>query len=299
MGSDEDHITGEGPAAPDAAPEAAGVAGKQPRGSWFPCPYCGQAHEIGAAGCSVCGGLFEPLSRQASQNQMGPWYLRDEASPFMPGRSYETLQKMVARGKITGDTVLRGPTGRQFWMTAGETPGVANLLGWCHSCKHRVAPDAYSCANCGAVFPVPTDRQALGLGEVRLLPGQGPPTLIARASVRAEQADDPPTAFAAIARAAVTKTASGRPTSPSPLPPAAGPAPGPGGADPAPGPAPDTGSELRAALRVAHGRIVMLRGVLAVLIVVNVLLLTVLAWRVFVAGGASEPAPPDVSGSTP
>ena len=40
------------------------------------CPYCGHAQSaagVGAAQCAACKGLFDPLSRQATQNAMGPW----------------------------------------------------------------------------------------------------------------------------------------------------------------------------------------------------------------------------------
>ena len=73
----------------------------------LPCPYCGTANDAQAYECGSCGGVFEPLSRQATQNAMGPWFVRDESNPFSPGCAYETLRRMVARGKVKPETVLR------------------------------------------------------------------------------------------------------------------------------------------------------------------------------------------------
>lgn len=134
------------------------------------CPYCGQLSRDPKR-CDRCRGHFDHLSRQASQNAMGPWFVRDEANPFRPGCSLETIQRLVARGRLTPESVIRGPSTRQFWTLAKRTPGIANLFGVCHSCQARTAPDARECASCGATFDVSDDRQQLGLGPVRLLPG--------------------------------------------------------------------------------------------------------------------------------
>jgi hypothetical protein len=142
------------------------------------CPYCGTI-SANPRRCDRCLGYFDPLSRQASQNAMGPWFLRDAAHPFRPGMSYETLRDLIKRDKVNRMTILRGPATRQFWSFAGRTPSVANLLGVCHNCQSEVNPDAFSCAGCGAVFSPETDRQHLGLAPVHLLPGQAPPEMIA------------------------------------------------------------------------------------------------------------------------
>ncbi len=145
------------------------------------CPYCGGAAVGGR--CAACGGVLEPLSIQATQNEMGPWFIRDEARPFRPGCSYATIQRLAERGKITGLTVLRGPTTRQFWSFARNVRGVAHLIGECHNCHGPAGAEDYMCRSCGAVFEPPRDRQHFGVGPVRLLPGQAPPEIVAR-SVR-------------------------------------------------------------------------------------------------------------------
>lgn len=147
------------------------------------CPYCG--HVSGAAGarsCERCRGLFEPLSRQASQNAMGPWFIRDEANPFLPGFSLATLRQLVRRGRIVPDTIIKGPSTRQFWSYARNVPGVAHLLGSCHICRAAARPTDVQCAGCGASFEVPDDRENLGLAPVRLLPGQADAAEVAAAA---------------------------------------------------------------------------------------------------------------------
>lgn len=137
------------------------------------CPYCG-AVTPRAQTCASCGGLFEPLSIQATQNEMGPWFIRDQSNPFQPGCSLQTLRKLAQRGRITPETVIRGPTTRQFWSVARNVRGVAHLLGECQNCHGPAGADEYMCRSCGSVFEAPTDRQRLGVGVVRLIPGQTP-----------------------------------------------------------------------------------------------------------------------------
>lgn len=104
---------------------------------------------------------------------MGPWYLRDPAQPFRPGCSYAVLVKLVEKGRIGPEAVIRGPTTHQFWSLARRVPGVAHRLGICHSCQSEVEPTDFACRNCQASFaPIP-DRQHLGLMEQRWLPGHG------------------------------------------------------------------------------------------------------------------------------
>ncbi len=126
------------------------------------CPYCGTTQQDSVR-CGACGGYFEPLSRDATQLAMGPWYIRDEAKPFMPGFSTEVLRHQAMAGRIKADTVLRGPTTHQFWMPAARVPGVSRLLGFCHACAASVAPHAKSCPQCQADLTLPEEADTLGL----------------------------------------------------------------------------------------------------------------------------------------
>lgn len=171
---------------PDVPPPSA------PNPSRLLCPYCG-AISSNPKRCEECAGFFDPLSRQATQNAMGPWFIRDPKRPFHPGCSFETLRDMVRKGRITADTILRGPTTHQLWNFAARTPSVANLLGICHNCRREAKPDATECPACRASFAPVTDRQHLGLSPVHLLPGQAAPEAIAAASMT-PKAGPPPNA---------------------------------------------------------------------------------------------------------
>lgn len=189
------------PQTPQPTPTAGPPPTPQPRA--VVCPYCG--HISGdTARCARCGGRFEPLSRQATQNAMGPWAFIDPAVPTRPGCSYETLRTLIQRGTVRRDSVVRGPSTRQFWMLATRVPGIAHIFGVCHSCQKPASPDDYSCAACGAVFEVDKDRQHLGVGPVRLIAKQASADQIA-ASYGVAPSAAPPAAGAqapAIAAAA-------------------------------------------------------------------------------------------------
>jgi len=169
--------------------QARAIAGElpMPKLRSLVCPYCGTVTPDSGR-CSVCAGRFDPLSRQATQNQMGPWSIRDDAHPHRPGCSYETIARLIEQRKISGDTILRGPTTRQFWTLAKHSPGIAHLLGVCHSCQTPVKSDAFACPNCHASFTAERDRQHLGLGPARPLPGQGLPEVLALRAEPASQA---------------------------------------------------------------------------------------------------------------
>lgn len=133
------------------------------------CPYCGDAQNAGDR-CRACGGLFEPLSRQATHNAMGPWFVRDEKRPFQPGASYETIVKLIERAQVTRYSIVRSPTTKQFWTVARRVPGLAHLLGHCHNCDASVDPGDHGCHACGVPFGAYLDRNFLGLPEIRPLP---------------------------------------------------------------------------------------------------------------------------------
>ncbi|MCI0677014.1 MAG: hypothetical protein L0Y42_14725 [Phycisphaerales bacterium] len=133
------------------------------------CPYCGET-QASLDRCRGCGGLFEPLSRQATHNAMGPWFIRDEQRPFQPGASYETLIKLIERGQVTKYSLLRSPTTKQFWTVARRVPGIAHLLGYCHNCDASVDPGDHGCHACGVPFGAYLDRNFLGLPDIRPLP---------------------------------------------------------------------------------------------------------------------------------
>ena len=170
------------------------------------CPYCGDV-QSSQDRCQNCGGFFDALSRRVTQQHMGPWFIRDREAPFRPGCSFAVLLKQIQRGKITRDTILRGPTTKQFWAQARHVPGVAHHLGYCHACDAKVAAAEGRCAACGAAFVEVTERDQLGLDpmdanvarETSAAPSPGP-----RKSVRREAAS--PAGGGSVARARVVAT---------------------------------------------------------------------------------------------
>ena len=160
------------------------------------CPYCGSVSR-NVQRCDTCNGHLDALSRQATQNGMGPWQVHNSSKPFAPGCSYEVLGKLVDAGRVCEHTVIRGPTTGQFWMLARRVPGVSHLVGWCHSCQAPARKDEYACRACGAVFTGDRDRQHLGLGPIRPLPGEGSAELIAARASYALPAVPTPTPGAA------------------------------------------------------------------------------------------------------
>lgn len=130
------------------------------------CPYCGHGPVAGPR-CTACNGLFEPLSRQATQNAMGPWFIRDESQPFRPGCSYETLARLIERGKVTAETIVRGPATHQFWKRVGRVQGLSHLAGVCYECGEPVGRTDVCCEFCGMLFTAENDRDTLGLAPMR------------------------------------------------------------------------------------------------------------------------------------
>ncbi len=127
------------------------------------CPYCGHLQASGAERCEKCQGLFEPLSRMATQIAMGPWFIRDENMPYAPGCSYQIIKRKAQLGKLTAQSIIRGPSTHQFWMHADQVPGIANLIGICHDCGNQVNPNERICPSCHATFNTPDTRNELGL----------------------------------------------------------------------------------------------------------------------------------------
>ncbi len=253
------------------------------------CPYCGHIQPE-APQCESCHGLFEPLSRQATQNAMGAWFIRDEDNPFLPGCSYQTLEKLIKKGRITPETVVRGPTTRQFWAFARDTPGVAHLLGACHNCHASAEADEYMCAACGAVFVAPADRHSLGLAPIRLLPGQAPASVIASAAVDVKTTAPPPAAPSTAPSTAATHS--------SPPSPAHITASTPRGSSSAARPTAQSKTIRRLRSQIAN-----LRALIALLVAINVVLLVGVAALALHAASTSSPAsaeaPPSNETTTP
>lgn len=136
------------------------------------CPYCGDCQPP-AQECRACGGCFDEWSLKATQNDMGCWFVRDSRRPHFVGFSHEALVGAIRAGEVGMNTIVRGPTTRQFWTVARRVPGIAHFFGRCYACQAPVTESSPRCAHCGAHPPAVFDRNQLGLPSVDRI---APPT---------------------------------------------------------------------------------------------------------------------------
>jgi len=126
------------------------------------CPFCGTLQRAGDT-CAACATPLDAETRRQTLARMGPWFIRSDAHPFMPGCSWEQIAAFISSGMITRDSIVRGPTTRQLWRHAPRVQGIAHLLGLCHACQAKVDPAHENCRACRASFGAPLDRNALGI----------------------------------------------------------------------------------------------------------------------------------------
>jgi hypothetical protein len=139
------------------------------------CPYCGHKQPLAPA-CRECRGRFDAWSLQATQNDMGPWFVRNSARPHFVGCSYATLLALIRAGEVGRDTVVRGPSTRQLWTVARRAAGLAHLFGRCHACHGPVTAESPVCGACGTEPFDAADRNHFGLGPIEtVVPPQSQP----------------------------------------------------------------------------------------------------------------------------
>jgi len=118
------------------------------QGDQAPCVYCGQVIDRSADRCPHCRTSFSFAVRQASREVVGDWYYLDSRNPSGRGVTFETLIKMIEKGRIKADSVVRGPTTHHDWMYAAETPRLAKYLGMCPHCFAEAKPEDTFCTSC-------------------------------------------------------------------------------------------------------------------------------------------------------
>ncbi len=116
--------------------------------------------------CSACGGCFDQWSLKATQDDMGPWFVRDARRPHFVGVSYESLVAQIRSGELGMNAIVRGPTTRQLWTLARRVPGLAHFFGRCFACQAPVREQAALCSACGAAPPPQVDRNFVGLPPI-------------------------------------------------------------------------------------------------------------------------------------
>jgi hypothetical protein len=118
------------------------------KGDKAPCIYCGQIVSRTEERCPHCRTSFSLAVRQAAREIVGPWYYLDSRNPSGRGVTFETLIKMIEKGRIRADSIVRGPTTHQDWLYAAEAPRLAKYLGMCPHCFAEVKPEDTFCTRC-------------------------------------------------------------------------------------------------------------------------------------------------------
>jgi hypothetical protein len=113
-----------------------------------PCVYCGQVISRTEERCPHCKTSFSVAVRKASREIIGPWYYLDARNPSGRGVTFEALIKMIEKGRIKADSIVRGPTTHQDWMYAAETPRLAKYLAMCPHCFAEAKPEDIYCTRC-------------------------------------------------------------------------------------------------------------------------------------------------------
>jgi hypothetical protein len=117
-------------------------------GDKAPCVYCGQVIGRTDERCPHCKVSFSPAVQRASREVMGDWFYLDPRNPSARGVTFETLIKMVEKGRIRTDSIVRGPTTQQDWLYAAEAPRLAKYLGLCPHCFAEAKPEDAYCTRC-------------------------------------------------------------------------------------------------------------------------------------------------------
>jgi hypothetical protein len=117
-------------------------------GDKTPCVYCGQVIGRTDERCPHCKTSFSPAVRRASREVMGDWSYLDSRNPSGRGITFETLIKMIEKGRIRADSIVRGPTTHQDWLYAAEAPRLAKYLGMCPHCFAEAKPEDTYCTRC-------------------------------------------------------------------------------------------------------------------------------------------------------
>jgi hypothetical protein len=118
------------------------------QGGEAPCVYCGQVISRTEERCPHCRTSMSVAVRRASREVIGPWYYLDARNPSGRGVTFETLIKMIEKGRIRHDSIVRGPTTHQDWLYAAEAPRLAKYLGVCPHCFGEAKPEDTYCTRC-------------------------------------------------------------------------------------------------------------------------------------------------------
>ena len=114
----------------------------------MPCVYCGRLIPRDSTRCPECKTNYSAAVRRASREVEGPWYYLEPRNPSNRGVDFRTMLKLIEKGRLRRNSIVRGPTTHQDWMFAAETPLLSKHLGVCPHCFAPARGDQEYCDTC-------------------------------------------------------------------------------------------------------------------------------------------------------
>ena len=132
----------------------------------MPCVFCGRLLPRDSSRCPHCKTSYSPAVRRASREIEGPWFYLEPRNPSNRGVDFRTMLKLIEKGRLRRDSIVRGPPTKQDWVYAAEAPLLSKHLGVCPHCFAGARPDQDYCDTC---------HRTLDERPARLRPGVGQP----------------------------------------------------------------------------------------------------------------------------
>ena len=117
-------------------------------GGSMPCVYCGRLIARDNERCPECKTSYSPAVRQASREIEGQWFYLEPRNPSNRGVDFATMLRLIEKGRLKRDSIVRGPTTHHDWMFAAEAPLVSKYLGLCPHCFASASGDDQYCPTC-------------------------------------------------------------------------------------------------------------------------------------------------------
>jgi len=117
-------------------------------GGSMPCVYCGRLIARDSQRCLECKTSYSPAVRQASREIEGQWFYLEPRNPSNRGVDFTTMLRLIEKGRLKRDSIVRGPTTHQDWMFAAESPLLSKHLGLCPHCFASAFEDDQYCPTC-------------------------------------------------------------------------------------------------------------------------------------------------------
>ena len=115
----------------------------------MPCVYCGRTIERSSQRCPQCKTSYSMAVRKASREVEGDWFYLEPRNPSNRGVDFRTMLKLIEKGRLRPDSIVRGPATHQDWMYAAEAPMLSKHLGNCPHCFGPATGNDEFCTTCG------------------------------------------------------------------------------------------------------------------------------------------------------